>query len=70
MTCVKQKDCLAAASPKSNQEQLSQSARALRQAGASPKGKVRLPLGHPERALCPWRDNTSRYEERRRVLEA
>ena len=42
MTCVKQKDRLAAVSPKSNQVQLSQSARALRQAGASPEGEVRL----------------------------
>ena len=23
-------------------------------------GRSSYPLGHPERALCPWRDNTSR----------
>ena len=42
MTCVKQKDRFAAVSPKSNQVQLSRSAGALRQAGASPEGEVRL----------------------------
>jgi hypothetical protein len=42
MTCVKQKDRFAAVSPKSNQVQLSRSAGALRQAGASPEGKARL----------------------------
>ena len=51
MTCVKQKDRLAAVSPKSNQVQLSQSARALRQAGASSKGKVRLLLRRARRDL-------------------
>ncbi|MGB2647975.1 MAG: hypothetical protein WBC86_10295 [Pseudolabrys sp.] len=48
---MKQKDCLAAVSPKSNQVQLSQSARALRQAGASSKGKVRLLLRRARRDL-------------------
>jgi|SRR6476646_1022553 hypothetical protein len=51
MTCVKQKDGLAAVSPKSNQVQLSGSTRALRQAGASPEGKVRLLLRRVRRDL-------------------
>ena len=38
----KQKNRLAAVSPKCDQSILSQSARALRQAGASPEGEVRL----------------------------
>ncbi|MGB8897242.1 MAG: hypothetical protein WA322_19555 [Pseudolabrys sp.] len=40
----KEKDRVAAAFPKSGQVQLNQSARALRQAGAGPEGKVRLLL--------------------------
>ena len=44
MAFAKKKDRLAAAFPKSGQVQLNQSARALRQAGAGPEGKVRLLL--------------------------
>jgi hypothetical protein len=51
MTGVKEKDRLAAVSPKSNQVQLSRSTRALRQAGASPEGKVRLLLRRARRDL-------------------
>ena len=51
MTCVKQKDRLAAVSPKSNQVRSSRSARALRQAGASPEGKVQLLLRGARRDL-------------------
>ena len=51
MTRVKERDRLAAVSPKSDQVQLSRLARALRQAGASPEGKVRLLLRRARRDL-------------------
>ena len=47
----KQKDRLAAVLPKYDRVQLSRSAGALRQAGASPEGKVRLLLRRVRRDL-------------------